>query len=446
MSNVSLPGVNLNCQSESQLSIKNMTSSDKPHSTSEVKVVKGIVNIERDAFYTNDLFEKNGKSGSKKYSNDSTRTHSTTISSDMLSCNPSFPVKWLLAKITNIQLFPTFRNYSFKSNLLLDINAALILTALVIPQCMAYAILAKMPPVVGIYISIIQPLLYAIMGTCPTASFGTFALLSMLVGDSIDEICVLPEACSETDRISIGASLSLIMGLTQMCMMVLNFGKIAQFLDQTVVRAFTTAVAFHIGSSQIKNVFFGSSGITHSNRIPPSEFPVLGKLYEAGENIEKFNFMEFSIFFCSLSLLLPSKAIVQMLKKRWKYVEFPMDFIVVFIAAFLNYSLKLDKNFGISSVGQIRFQTTSIPPNYRFSFKIFQAALVLSIVTVSMHLSFIKVFNSKNKDLKKKKTKTGADQEILAAGFTNFVASWFSCYPGTVSLSRSVVLFENEAK
>ena len=408
-----------------------------------------VVNIERTAYYTSDLLGRShGKTGdySSRSSNGSVAHSTANYKPQKSSCYYVLtPFHWFCRKMRNLQLFPTFRNYSFKSNLLLDLNAALILTALVIPQCMAYAILAKMPPVVGIYISIIQPLIYAILGTCPSASFGTFALLSMLVGDSIDEICKDPEQCSEKDRISIGASQSFIMGLLQMLMMLLNFGKIAQFLDQTIVRAFTTAIAFHISASQIKNICFGAAGIEHSNKIPPSDFPVIGKLYEAGENIDKFNVAEFVIFLCSLLLLLPSKAIVQMLKKRWKYVEFPMDFIVVFIAAFLNYTFDLGKKFGISSVGEIHIEMHSIPPKMRLNFNVFKSALVLSVVAVSMHLSFIKVFNSKSQKTPRNK-QPGTDQEILAAGFTNFVSSFFSCYPGTVSLSRSVVLFENDAK
>merc|ERR1712226_1835815 len=119
-------------------------------------------------------------------------------------------------------------------------------------------------------------------------------------------------------------------------------------------------------------------------------FPVIGEVYEAIVNINKFNCVEFLIFICSLLLLLPSKAIIQILKKRWKYVEFPMDFIVVFIAAFLNYYLQLDSRFGIASVGKIQLELTSIPPDFNFSFKVIKCALVLSVVTVSMHLSFIK--------------------------------------------------------
>ena len=148
-------------------------------------------------------------------------------------------IDFLKRKMKSLQIFPTFKRYSFKRSLLLDLNAALVLTAIIIPQCMAYAILAKLPPVIGVYASIAQPLVYCALGTTPFVSFGTFALVSMLVGDSVDEVCNQQESdnfCTEQDRISIVASLSLVVGCIQIVMMTLNFGKISLLLDQTVVR------------------------------------------------------------------------------------------------------------------------------------------------------------------------------------------------------------------
>ena len=288
-----------------------------------------------------------------------------------------FKIDFLKDKMKALKFFPTFKRYNLKQSFLPDLNAALVLTAIIIPQCMAYAILARLPPVIGVYASIAQPLVYCAMGTTPFVSFGTFALVSMLVGDSVEVVCGErpPEnACSEQDRISVGASLSLIVGCIQIIMMVMNFGKISLLLDQTVVRAFTTAVAFHIASSQLRNMGFdtGSTGDvsilsnktsdTGDSADTKSPFVLYSKLAKAAEHLDNINYAELIICSVAVVLLLSFKQVNNELKKKWKYVNLPIDFIIVFVSAILTQFLGLAKRFSLSTVGQLPMQLPNFPP------------------------------------------------------------------------------------
>ena len=185
---------------------------------------------------------------------------------------------------------------------------------------------------------------------------------------------------------------------------------------------------------------------------PKSQFVLYSKLVKAAENVERINYAELITCLLALLLLLSLKHLVTQLKKKWKYMNLPVDFLIVFFSAILTQFLTLDERYSIRTVGQLPMTLPDFPPRFKFSMTILSEAAILAVISISMHLSFINVFSENDSTSHKSQNSRHpmskneqSDQEILAAGLTNFVCSWFSCYPGTVSLSRSVVLFESES-
>ena len=140
----------------------------------------------------------------------------------------------------------SYDNKDFKG----DLNAGITVGIMLIPQGMAYAILAGMPPVYGLYASIVPLLIYAMFGTSRQLAVGPVAMVSLLVIAGVGEI-----ADVGSDRfIQLAILTALGVGLVQFLMGVFRMGFLVNFLSHPVLSGFTSAAALIIGASQIKNL------------------------------------------------------------------------------------------------------------------------------------------------------------------------------------------------
>lgn len=160
--------------------------------------------------------------------------------------------------------------YPVKEYLLGDIVSGISTGVMQLPQGLAYALLAAVPPVFGLYSSFYPVFLYTFFGTSRHISIGTFAVISLMVGgvavrEAPDEMFNIMESNStnSTDllenykardamRVKVAVAVTLLSGIIQLSLGLLRFGFVAIYLTEPLVRGFTTAAAVHVFTSQLK--------------------------------------------------------------------------------------------------------------------------------------------------------------------------------------------------
>lgn len=124
-----------------------------------------------------------------------------------------------------------------------DIIAGLILAILLVPQAMAYAQLAGLPPQTGLFAALLPPLIYALFGTSNFVSMGPVALVSLVVAEAAGNAPVPPETAAAVIAVEAGVALALLGAL--------GLGRLVNFISEPVLLGFTTAAAFLIAASQL---------------------------------------------------------------------------------------------------------------------------------------------------------------------------------------------------
>lgn len=141
-------------------------------------------------------------------------------------------------------------NYT-RALLLADLSAGLTVGVVLIPQGMAYAMLAELPAIYGLYSALLPLPVYAAMASSRHMSIGPFALVSLLVADSVSDAGFEPE---NPDYIAAVMLLSLLIGLTHCLMAAFNLGMLVRFISDSVLAGFTSAAAVLISASQLKHL------------------------------------------------------------------------------------------------------------------------------------------------------------------------------------------------
>jgi SulP family sulfate permease len=146
-----------------------------------------------------------------------------------------------------------------RQNLVADLTAGPIVASLLIPQSMAYAMLAGLPPQVGLYASILPQVIYACLGTSRMLSVGPVAVDSLMVATAVGALAT-PDS---PEYLQLAIALAVLVGSIELLMGILRLGFLVNFLSQAVISGFISAAAILIGISQLRHVL----GI----KIPPTE-------------------------------------------------------------------------------------------------------------------------------------------------------------------------------
>lgn len=131
-----------------------------------------------------------------------------------------------------------------------DLTAGIITAILLIPQAMAYSILAGLPPEIGLYASIAPPILYAFFGSSRALAVGPVAVASLMVASALGAIAVP----GSVEYYAAALVLSLMIGLFLLVMGIVRLGFVANFLSHAVMSGFTSAAAIVIAFSQLKHL------------------------------------------------------------------------------------------------------------------------------------------------------------------------------------------------
>ena len=131
-----------------------------------------------------------------------------------------------------------------------DISAGLTVGVMLIPQGMAYSMLAGLPPIYGLYAVTIPLIIYALLGTSRQLAVGPVAMVSLLIASGVGSLA----ASGSDDYIMLAILLALLVGLIQFVMGIFKLGFLVNFLSHPVIAGFTSAAAIIIGFSQMKHL------------------------------------------------------------------------------------------------------------------------------------------------------------------------------------------------
>jgi len=319
-----------------------------------------------------------------------------------------------------IPLLDTLASYQ-KNWLKGDLSAGLTVGVMLIPQGMAYAMIAGLPPIYGLYASTVPLILYAIFGTSRQLAVGPVAMVSMLTAAGIGAIT----NGEVGDYISMAISLALLVGAIQFLLGVFRLGFLVNFLSHPVISGFTSAAALIIGMSQLKHLL--GIDLTRSHHIHEI-------LIEAGNNISQINWITVGIGVIGIALIIG-------VKKINKAIPGPLLAVVFGILGVKFLGLT---DYGVRIVGEI----PSGLPSFGFPDisvdsinLLLGTALAISLVSFMESIAVAKAIQSKHKDYK-----VDPNQELIALGASNLGGSLFQSYPVTGGFSRTAVNDQSGAK
>ena len=323
------------------------------------------------------------------------------------------------------------RNYQSK-HLFGDITAGIIVTSLLIPQGMAYALLAGLPPQIGLYASILPAIIYPLLGTSQVLAVGPVAVDSLMVAAAIAKLA--PQGSSE--YLALAIALAFLVGIIEIGMGVLRMGFLVNFLSRSVISGFISGAAIIIGFSQVKHLL----GL----KIPSTESfielltLILGKITEV-------NWVTLSLGLASIAILLYfNQPLVKLLKRQgWSEqrilpISKSAPLLVVILGTLLVSVFQWDRVAGVKIVGMVPL---GLPPLTIPSFdlqtwrSLLPAALAIALV------GYMEGFSGAQALASKRREKIDPNQELIAFGAANMSAAFTGGYPVTGGVSRSVVNF-----
>jgi SulP family sulfate permease len=316
-----------------------------------------------------------------------------------------------------------------------DLVAAAIVTIMLIPQSLAYAMLAGLPPEIGLYASILPIIAYALFGTSRALAVGPVAVISLMTLTAASAVA----APGSAEFIAATLVLALLSGLILIVMGVLRLGFLANLLSHPVVSGFITASGIIIATSQLKSLL----GIKASGEALPELVTTLI------ENAKDTNPYTLAIGVIATGFLFWVRKGLKPLLVGFGLAARPADLVAkagpivavaLSILAVITFDLEAK---GVKVVGDI---PQSLPP---FTVPLFDADLWQRLAVPALLLSiigFVESVSVAQTLAAKKRQRIVPDQELIGLGAANVAAAFSGGYPVTGGFARSVVNFDAGAE
>lgn len=305
---------------------------------------------------------------------------------------------------------PAYRKTDIKG----DLWAGLTVGVFLIPQGMAYAMIAGLPPIYGLYAAFLPQVIYSIFGTSRQLSVAPVAMISLLVGAGI---CEIAEQGSDA-FIHLAILLALIVGVFQLLFGLFRMGFMVNFLSQPVISGYTSSAAIIIGLSQLKHLL----GINM-----PSSNLIHKVISNTSIQLDQIHIMTVLIGVLSIILLV-------FLKKVSKSFPGPLIMIAAGVAVVSLFDLE---TLGVKIIGFVPggLPNVSIPKvSIEDISNLLPLALLISLVSFMESITIAKVIQSK-----KKNYKISSNKELIGLGMANISSSFFGAFPVSGGFSRTVV-------
>ena len=302
-----------------------------------------------------------------------------------------------------------------------DINAGLTVGVILVPQGIAYAMIAGLPPIYGLYTAMIPQLIYAIFGTSRQLSVGPVAMDSLIVAAGVGALAEIG-----SDRfIEFAILLSFMMGVLQVLFGVIRLGFLVNFLSKPVISGFTSAASLIIGLNQLKHLL--GIDINRNNKLH-----IL--LQDAFVHLNEINWTSFLIGSVSIVLLI-------VFKRKFKRIPGPL--IVVILGILVVKLFHLDQ-IGVEIVGEIPKGLPAFRlPHFDWNImnELAPVALTLALIAFLEAISVARAIEIKHDEYK-----VSPNQELFSLGLSNVIGSFFQTYPATGGFSRTAVNDQANAK
>ena len=315
-----------------------------------------------------------------------------------------------------LEWLPNYNSSRLKGDFIAGITVSIIL----IPQGIAYALIAGLPPIYGLYCALVPQLVYAIFGSSRQVAIGPVAMDSLIVATGVSTLAL----AGSDSYIAIAILLAFMVGSIQFLLGVFRLGFIVNFLSKPVISGFTSAVALTIGINQFRNLF----GV---------DFVQSDQIQYVLEDIW-FNIIDFNSHTTVIGLT--SVGVIIFLRKINKKIPNALLVVVVGILTI--------RYFGdeFSDVAIVKDIPSGLPS---FSFPEMDISQMRELLPIALTLVMVGYLETitigKSLEAKQDEYKLRPNQELIALGLSNIIGSWFKAYPSTSSFSRSAINQESGA-
>ncbi|XP_036122532.1 solute carrier family 26 member 6 isoform X1 [Molossus molossus] len=328
--------------------------------------------------------------------------------------------------------------YPVRDWLLGDLLSGLSVAIMQLPQGLAYALLAGLPPVFGLYSSFYPVFIYFLFGTSRHISVGTFAVMSVMVGSVTESLApdeafmqslnsTVNQTARDLKRVQLASTLSVLVGLFQVGLGLVHFGFVVTYLSEPLVRGYTTAAAVQVFVSQLKYVF----GLHLSSLSGPLSliYTVLEVCWKLPQSVAG---AVVTAFVAGVVLV-----VVKLLNdklRRHLPLPLPGELLTLIGATGISYSVDLKQRFGVDVVGPIPVGLVPpVAPSPQLFTKLVGNAFAIAVVGFAIAISLGKIFALRHG------YRVDSNQELVALGLSNLIGGIFQCFPVSCSMSRSLV-------
>ncbi|ARV06611.1 sodium-independent anion transporter [Polaribacter sp. SA4-10] len=309
-----------------------------------------------------------------------------------------------------LEWLPNYNSSRFKGDFVAGVTVGIIL----IPQGIAYALIAGLPPIYGLYCALVPQLIYAIFGSSRQVAIGPVAMDSLIVATGVSTLAL----AGSGSYISMAILLALMVGAIQFLMGVFSLGFIVNFLSKPVITGFTSAVALTIGINQFRNLL----GVDF---VQSDQIQII--LEDVWFQILDFNEHTTIIGFISVVVIIIFRKINKKIPNALIVVIFGILTMKYFGKSFSDVSIVKDIPSGLPKFGIPEFDLDQI-----------RELLPIAITLVMVgYLETISI--GKSLEAKQDEYRVRPNQELIALGLSNMVGSLFKAYPTTSSFSRSAI-------
>ncbi|XP_006213116.1 sulfate anion transporter 1 [Vicugna pacos] len=372
------------------------------------------------------------------------------------SCVCSVQGAWALLQ----DLFPAtrwLRQYRPREDLAGDTMSGLVIGIILVPQAIAYSLLAGLPPVYSLYTSFFANLIYFLMGTSRHVSVGIFSLLCLMVGQVVDRELLLAGFDPAQDGLGPGANssalnasaatlvlglqdcgrdcyairvataLTLVAGIYQVLMGILRLGFVSTYLSQPLLDGFAMGASVTILTSQLRHLL----GV----RVPRHQGPgmVVSTWLSLLRSAGQANLCDVLTSATCLAVLLAAKELSDRLRHRLR-VPLPAELLVIVVATLVSHFGQFHERFGSNVAGDIPtgFVAPRVP-DPELMWRVAQDAVSLALIGSAFSISLAEMFARSHG------YSVRANQELLAVGCCNVLPAFFHCFATSAALSKSLV-------
>ncbi|KAL0973994.1 hypothetical protein UPYG_G00214030 [Umbra pygmaea] len=364
------------------------------------------------------------------------------------TCSSERAKAHILGFVPILQWLP---RYQFKDWILGDVMSGLIVGILLVPQSIAYSLLAGQDPIYGLYTSFFSSIIYTLLGTSRHISVGIFGVLCLLVGQVVDRELLLAGYLTETnsnnsmvglevgnastgpvcDRscyaIMVGATVTFTAGVYQVLMGLFQVGFVSVYLSDSLLSGFATGASLTILTSQVKYLL----GL----KLPRAQG--WGSLIKTWvsliQNLGQTNICDLVTSLVCLAVLIPTKEFNDRFKAKLK-APVPFELFVVIAATLASHFGHFKEEYSSDVAGAI--PTGFLPPqlpSWSLIPNVAVDAFSIAIVGFAITVSLSEMFAKKHGYI------VDPNQEMYAIGFCNIVPSFFRCFTTSAALTKTLV-------